>query len=172
MSSNCYNPFLYGWLNDAFRHEFLKLLPALATLCGNAGGGGAGGGAENGRGGGGDLRRRSEFAVENGAARVCMVRLKYWAKNPSIFRQGSSYNLFRPLLSKEYKRVFRSDQKLQISLTNNIAITEGAELHSVWSPVRRSCILRARCAAIFSDPRTLNRSHHSGSGLAGMRVDD
>ena len=79
MSSNCYNPFLYGWLNDAFRHEFLKLLPALATLCGNAGGG-----AENGRGGapvttattaGNDaVRRRSEFAVENGAAKVCRVR--------------------------------------------------------------------------------------------------
>ena len=27
MSSACYNPFLYGWLNTAFRAEFLKLCP-------------------------------------------------------------------------------------------------------------------------------------------------
>ena len=33
MSSNCYNPFLYGWLNDAFREEFLRMIPPLATLC-------------------------------------------------------------------------------------------------------------------------------------------
>lgn len=37
MSSNCYNPFLYGWLNDAFRQEFLKMLPILATVCGGGG---------------------------------------------------------------------------------------------------------------------------------------
>jgi hypothetical protein len=33
MSSNCYNPFLYGWLNDAFRQQFLKMVPALAAIC-------------------------------------------------------------------------------------------------------------------------------------------
>ncbi|XP_059084227.1 prolactin-releasing peptide receptor-like [Tigriopus californicus] len=34
MSSNCYNPFLYGWLNESFRTEFLKMIPALKTICG------------------------------------------------------------------------------------------------------------------------------------------
>jgi hypothetical protein len=29
MSSTCYNPLLYGWLNTAFRQEFSKLLPCL-----------------------------------------------------------------------------------------------------------------------------------------------
>ena len=27
MSSTCYNPFLYGWLNAAFRKEFSRILP-------------------------------------------------------------------------------------------------------------------------------------------------
>ena len=27
MSSTCYNPFLYGWMNPAFRSEFVKLCP-------------------------------------------------------------------------------------------------------------------------------------------------
>jgi len=29
MSSTCYNPFLYGWLNAAFRKEFSRILPCL-----------------------------------------------------------------------------------------------------------------------------------------------
>lgn len=33
MSSTCYNPFLYGWHNESFRKEFVKLVPILGTLC-------------------------------------------------------------------------------------------------------------------------------------------
>ena len=40
MSSNCYNPFLYGWLNESFRTEFFKMIPLLATICGPADNGG------------------------------------------------------------------------------------------------------------------------------------
>jgi hypothetical protein len=29
MSSTCYNPLLYGWMNTGFRTEFSKLLPCL-----------------------------------------------------------------------------------------------------------------------------------------------
>ena len=29
MASTCYNPFLYGWLNSAFREEFARILPCL-----------------------------------------------------------------------------------------------------------------------------------------------
>ncbi|XP_063382741.1 prolactin-releasing peptide receptor-like [Cydia fagiglandana] len=32
MSSTCYNPFLYAWLNDNFRKEFKQILPCLAVL--------------------------------------------------------------------------------------------------------------------------------------------
>lgn len=34
MSSTVYNPFLYAWMNDAFRREFQRVLP----LCGSVGG--------------------------------------------------------------------------------------------------------------------------------------
>ena len=33
MSSTCYNPFLYGWHNEAFRKEFVKMIPALSGIC-------------------------------------------------------------------------------------------------------------------------------------------
>ena len=33
MSSTCYNPFLYGWLNESFRVEFVAMLPALRVVC-------------------------------------------------------------------------------------------------------------------------------------------
>ncbi|XP_073947571.1 prolactin-releasing peptide receptor-like [Choristoneura fumiferana] len=32
MSSTCYNPFLYAWLNDNFRKEFKQILPCLGVL--------------------------------------------------------------------------------------------------------------------------------------------
>lgn len=32
MSSTCYNPFLYAWLNDNFRKEFIQVLPCLIPL--------------------------------------------------------------------------------------------------------------------------------------------
>ncbi|XP_058055298.1 neuropeptide Y receptor type 2-like [Anopheles bellator] len=51
MSSTCYNPFLYAWLNDNFRKEFKQVLPCFdpsrgrrGTLNGTRGGGGGGGG--------------------------------------------------------------------------------------------------------------------------------
>ena len=34
MSSTCYNPLLYGWLNSSFRTEFHKLCPCLTKDCG------------------------------------------------------------------------------------------------------------------------------------------
>ncbi len=34
MSSTCYNPFLYGWHNESFRQEFVKMLPVLGAVCG------------------------------------------------------------------------------------------------------------------------------------------
>ncbi|KFB49968.1 short neuropeptide F receptor [Anopheles sinensis] len=47
MSSTCYNPFLYAWLNDNFRKEFKQVLPCFdpsrgraGTVNGNRGGGG------------------------------------------------------------------------------------------------------------------------------------
>ena len=43
MSSTCYNPFLYAWLNENFRKEFKEIMP-----CFRAGGGGGGGGAARG----------------------------------------------------------------------------------------------------------------------------
>ena len=33
MSSTCYNPLLYGWLNSSFRTEFHKLCPCLTKDC-------------------------------------------------------------------------------------------------------------------------------------------
>ena len=33
MSSTCYNPFLYGWYNDAFQKEFVTLVPILKVIC-------------------------------------------------------------------------------------------------------------------------------------------
>ena len=38
MSSTCYNPFLYGWHNESFRQEFVKMLPVLRGVCGTSGG--------------------------------------------------------------------------------------------------------------------------------------
>ncbi|XP_026733115.1 prolactin-releasing peptide receptor-like [Trichoplusia ni] len=32
MSSTCYNPFLYAWLNENFRKEFMQILPCLGAL--------------------------------------------------------------------------------------------------------------------------------------------
>ncbi|CAG4939286.1 unnamed protein product [Parnassius apollo] len=32
MSSTCYNPFLYAWLNENFRKEFKQILPCLGTF--------------------------------------------------------------------------------------------------------------------------------------------
>jgi neuropeptide Y receptor len=31
MSSTCYNPFLYAWLNDNFRKEFKQVLPCFGA---------------------------------------------------------------------------------------------------------------------------------------------
>jgi hypothetical protein len=31
MSSTCYNPFLYAWLNENFRKEFKKVLPCFGA---------------------------------------------------------------------------------------------------------------------------------------------
>ncbi|XP_063239422.1 prolactin-releasing peptide receptor-like [Bacillus rossius redtenbacheri] len=53
MSSTCYNPFLYAWLNENFRKEFKQVLP-----CFGASGGGSAVAAGAGRAGGGG--RRSE----------------------------------------------------------------------------------------------------------------
>ena len=36
MSTTCYNPFLYGWHNDSFRKEFVKMVPLLKGVCGYA----------------------------------------------------------------------------------------------------------------------------------------
>ena len=33
MSSTCYNPFLYGWYNEAFQKEFVKMVPILRIVC-------------------------------------------------------------------------------------------------------------------------------------------
>ncbi len=33
MSSTCYNPFLYVWLNENFRKEFKKVLPCFRSYC-------------------------------------------------------------------------------------------------------------------------------------------
>lgn len=44
MSSTCYNPFLYAWLNENFRKEFKQVLPCWrdGSACGSAGGPDAG----------------------------------------------------------------------------------------------------------------------------------
>ncbi|XP_037069080.1 neuropeptide Y receptor type 2-like [Pollicipes pollicipes] len=34
MSSTCYNPFLYAWLNETFRKEFGEILPCFRARCG------------------------------------------------------------------------------------------------------------------------------------------
>ncbi|TRY76954.1 hypothetical protein TCAL_09216 [Tigriopus californicus] len=34
MSSTCYNPFLYGWHNDSFQKEFIRMMPVLKGVCG------------------------------------------------------------------------------------------------------------------------------------------
>ncbi|CAG9560964.1 unnamed protein product [Danaus chrysippus] len=34
MSSTCYNPFLYAWLNENFRKEFKQILPCLGAIVG------------------------------------------------------------------------------------------------------------------------------------------
>ncbi|OTF82358.1 GPCR Neuropeptide Y-like protein, partial [Euroglyphus maynei] len=49
MSSTCYNPFLYAWLNENFRKEFKEVLPCFvrgskANHSSGIGGGDAGGG--------------------------------------------------------------------------------------------------------------------------------
>ncbi|RZF36905.1 hypothetical protein LSTR_LSTR004593 [Laodelphax striatellus] len=44
MSSTCYNPFLYAWLNDNFRKEFKQVLPCFDSSGGAGGSGGCGGG--------------------------------------------------------------------------------------------------------------------------------
>lgn len=49
MSSTCYNPFLYAWLNENFRKEFKQIMPCLWRLAG--GRGGANGAGVGGRGG-------------------------------------------------------------------------------------------------------------------------
>merc|ERR1712226_1361477 len=33
MSSTCYNPFLYGWYNESFQKEFVRMLPILKYIC-------------------------------------------------------------------------------------------------------------------------------------------
>ncbi|XP_040574622.1 prolactin-releasing peptide receptor [Lepeophtheirus salmonis] len=35
MSSTVYNPFLYGWYNESFQKEFVKILPILKGICPN-----------------------------------------------------------------------------------------------------------------------------------------
>ena len=37
MSSTCYNPFLYGWHNESFQKEFVKMIPFLRGFCGQSG---------------------------------------------------------------------------------------------------------------------------------------
>lgn len=34
MSSTCYNPFLYGWHNESFQKEFIRMMPVLKGVCG------------------------------------------------------------------------------------------------------------------------------------------
>ncbi|XP_066989952.1 prolactin-releasing peptide receptor-like [Macrobrachium rosenbergii] len=94
MSSTCYNPFLYAWLNDNFRKEFQLVLPCfhqtassaadrvgqwrsertcngnetqheLLLQSGGGAGGGGGGGGEGVRGGGGSGRSLQRQASSN-----------------------------------------------------------------------------------------------------------
>ncbi len=37
MSSTCYNPFLYAWLNENFRKEFKQVLPCFRANCSTVG---------------------------------------------------------------------------------------------------------------------------------------
>ena len=60
MSSTCYNPFLYAWLNENFRKEFKEILP-----CFRAGGGGGSGSGMGG--GGGGSRGSAGRGARNGA---------------------------------------------------------------------------------------------------------
>lgn len=43
MSSTCYNPFLYAWLNENFRKEFIQILPCLFRALSPLNGSGSGG---------------------------------------------------------------------------------------------------------------------------------
>lgn len=58
MSSTCYNPFLYAWLNETFRKEFKKVLPCFDSL-GHCIGSAADDGENCGPEEGGSTKRRS-----------------------------------------------------------------------------------------------------------------
>lgn len=62
MSSTCYNPFLYAWLNDNFRKEFKLVLP-----CFSRGGTGSGGRSRM----GGDSQRWQADQTYNGNNETC-----------------------------------------------------------------------------------------------------
>ncbi len=67
MSSTCYNPFLYGWHNESFRQEFVKMLPALKTICGSRMPANAGGNITH-AGGAGETVGMGDILTKNGTA--------------------------------------------------------------------------------------------------------
>ncbi|XP_034254698.1 prolactin-releasing peptide receptor-like [Thrips palmi] len=97
MSSTCYNPFLYAWLNDNFRKEFKQVLPCFdpsaAAACGHACGGTCYhhhtgtdglGCLEGGRGGqGGDLALPCPGRRSISSAVRTMTTTDDWANNKS-----------------------------------------------------------------------------------------
>ncbi|KAG8227860.1 hypothetical protein J437_LFUL006484 [Ladona fulva] len=114
MSSTCYNPFLYAWLNENFRKEFKQVLPCFGTTAGTvcntemtgcgaivrtgrstAGGGqGAGGGTGDGagslrRGSSGGWRRRSDRACNGNEVSTVQETLLPPSLTSSVSQPGS-----------------------------------------------------------------------------------
>ena len=83
MSSTCYNPFLYAWLNENFRKEFKEILP-----CFGAGDGGSrgvtGSGSRNGinRNGGTAEPRMNGASLQ--PAQITNLQVKYEAENENV----------------------------------------------------------------------------------------
>lgn len=112
MSSICYNPFIYFWLNNGYRQGILKALTCcgctgaagtamtLNSSLGNAANGGqlnAGGGGGRGGGGGGATMARSSSArstlsnLANGAATLCQPRQQTSGRK-ALFRDANNNN--------------------------------------------------------------------------------
>ena len=135
MSSTCYNPFLYGWHNESFQKEFVRMLPLLKGVCGSADGlGGKGGG------GGRYLRKRlNGTAVDNDDDHVTVHGLGtteadsdggYDANASIITRMTNSIRRASVRRSKVFKKrkAAAADNKAVVEATN------GLQLEAVTRP--------------------------------------
>ena len=124
MSSTCYNPFLYAWLNENFRKEFKEILPCFRHS-------GGGGGASNGRSAGAHTAHSRNGVGRNGGASEPRTNGISMQPVSVSARDGGHHHVNRPAPQPASVQVrYEVSNENVLLLTTDHRPCDGATMHS------------------------------------------